>query len=169
MALASCAARDNYCNKALSDLAGKNQAVADSVKALMKSDTWSSVASTLTGAWDGDQAALEATGGILASVILPGKKVPSGITDTGKLSAEKEALRKIAQNSKNSTDLSVKPFGTVLQQQTVKKIDNLASQFNNPAVHPKDFQLNINGKTMVTDPELSLGAPVFKGPLMLMS
>ncbi|ADO50554.1 VENN motif pre-toxin domain-containing protein [[Enterobacter] lignolyticus] len=163
MALASCAAGDSYCNKALSDLAGKNQTVADSVKALMKSDTWSSVASTLTGAWDGDQAALEATGGILASVILPGKKVPSGIADTGKLSAEKEALRKIAQNSKNSTDLSVKPFGTVLQQQAVKKIDNLASQFNNPAVHPKDFQLNINGKTMVTDPELSLGAPVFKG------
>lgn len=54
MALASCAARDNYCNKALSDLAGKNQAVADSVKALMKSDTWSSVASTQTGAWDRD-------------------------------------------------------------------------------------------------------------------
>lgn len=44
-----------------------------------------------------------------------------------------------------------------------EKIDDLATQFNNPAVHPKDFQLNINGITMVTDPPLSLGDPVFKG------
>ena len=58
---------------------------------------------------------------------------------------------------------SGKPSGAILQQQAVKKIDDLATQFNNPAVHPKDFQLNINGKTMVADPQLSLGAPVFKG------
>nr|WP_228758171.1 hypothetical protein [Citrobacter freundii] len=37
MALASCTAVDNYCNKAISDLAGKNQTVADSVIALMQS------------------------------------------------------------------------------------------------------------------------------------
>ncbi|WP_238550733.1 MULTISPECIES: hypothetical protein [unclassified Enterobacter] len=54
MALASCAAGDSYCSKAMSDLAGKNQAVADSVKALMKSDTWYAVANTLTGAWGGN-------------------------------------------------------------------------------------------------------------------
>lgn len=29
MALASCAVGDSYCSKAMSDLAGKNQAVAD--------------------------------------------------------------------------------------------------------------------------------------------
>ncbi|UDQ79944.1 hypothetical protein LJN55_21395 [Erwinia rhapontici] len=46
MALASCAAGDSYCTKAMSDLAGKNQA------------------------------ALEATGGMLAGIMLPGKKVP---------------------------------------------------------------------------------------------
>ncbi|HAX4401351.1 TPA: hypothetical protein JZE73_004188, partial [Escherichia coli] len=44
MALASCATGESYCDKALSDLAGKNQAVADSVKALMQSETWSAVA-----------------------------------------------------------------------------------------------------------------------------
>lgn len=60
MALASCAAGDSYCSKAMSDLAGKNQAVADTVKQ----------------AADGNQAALEATGGMLASIMLPGKKVP---------------------------------------------------------------------------------------------
>ncbi|WP_167389288.1 VENN motif pre-toxin domain-containing protein [Pectobacterium peruviense] len=76
MALASCAVGDGYCNKALSDLAGKNQAAADAVKALMKSETWSAVADTLKQASGGNQAALEATGGILASIFLPGKKVP---------------------------------------------------------------------------------------------
>ncbi|WP_267127910.1 VENN motif pre-toxin domain-containing protein [Pantoea agglomerans] len=76
IALASCAVGDGYCNKALSDLAGKNQAAADVVKALMKSETWSAVADTLKQASGGNQAALEATGGILASIFSPGKKVP---------------------------------------------------------------------------------------------
>ncbi|WP_404826465.1 VENN motif pre-toxin domain-containing protein [Dickeya dianthicola] len=76
MALASCAAGDSYCNKALSDLSGKNQAVADSVSALMKSETWSAVADTIKQASEGNQAALEATGGMLAGILLPGKKVP---------------------------------------------------------------------------------------------
>lgn len=61
MALASCAAGDIYCSKAMSDLAGKNQAVADTVKQ----------------AAGGNQAALEATGGLLAGIILPGKKIPA--------------------------------------------------------------------------------------------
>jgi filamentous hemagglutinin len=47
MALASCAAGDSYCTKAMSDLAGKNQAVADSVKALMQSETWSAMVGTI--------------------------------------------------------------------------------------------------------------------------
>lgn len=76
MALASCAVGDSYCNKALSDLSGKNQAVADSVAALMKSETWSAVVDTVKLAAGGNQAALEATGGMLAGIILPGKKVP---------------------------------------------------------------------------------------------
>lgn len=79
MALAACAAGDSYCNRALSDLAGKNQAVADNVTALMKSETWSAVADTIKQAADGNQAALEATGGLLAGAILPGKKIPNVI------------------------------------------------------------------------------------------
>jgi filamentous hemagglutinin len=76
MALASCAAGDSYCNQALSDLSGKNQAVADSVAALMKSETWSALKDTVIQASEGDQAALEATGGMIAGILLPGKKVP---------------------------------------------------------------------------------------------
>lgn len=67
---------DSYCSQALSDLSGKNQAVADGVKALMQGETWSAVADTIKQAADGNQAALEATGGMLAGIILPGKKVP---------------------------------------------------------------------------------------------
>ncbi|WP_455818758.1 VENN motif pre-toxin domain-containing protein [Pseudomonas cerasi] len=77
MVLASCAAGDGYCDRALSDLSGKNQAVADGVKALMQSETWSAVADTLKQASEGNQVALEATGGMLAGVFLPGKKVPN--------------------------------------------------------------------------------------------
>lgn len=76
MALASCAAGDSYCSKAMSDLAGKNQAVADTVTALMQGETWSAVADTVKQAAGGNQAALEATGGLLAGIILPGKKIP---------------------------------------------------------------------------------------------
>lgn len=75
MALASCAAGDSYCSKAMSDLAGKNQAVADSVSTLMQSETWSAVADTVKEAAGGNQAALEATGGLLAGMMLPGKKL----------------------------------------------------------------------------------------------
>lgn len=102
-------------------------------------------------------------GGLAKGTIVTTEKIVAKVTLKTAIKVEKEALEKIAYNSKNSVDLSVKPSGTVLQQQAVNKIDNLATQFNNPAVHPKDFQLTINGKTMVADSELSLGAPVFKG------
>ena len=76
MALAACAAGDSYCTRAMSDLSSKNQAVADSVITLMNSDTWSAMKDTVVQASEGNQAALEATGGMLAAIILPGKKVP---------------------------------------------------------------------------------------------
>ena len=76
MALAACAAGDSYCSRAMSDLSGKNQAVADSVKALMQSETWSAVKDTVVQASEGNQFALETTGGMLAGIILPGKKIP---------------------------------------------------------------------------------------------
>ncbi|ATM85660.1 hypothetical protein CRN74_05990 [Yersinia frederiksenii] len=76
MALASCATGDSYCTQALNDLAGKNQAAVDTVKALIKSETWSAIAESAKKAYDGDQMALEATGGMLAGLFLPGKKLP---------------------------------------------------------------------------------------------
>ena len=56
----------------MSDLAGKNQVVADTVTALMKSETWSAIADTVKDASTGNQVALEATGGLLACIILTG-------------------------------------------------------------------------------------------------
>ena len=61
----------------MSDLAGKNQAVADTVTALMQGETWSAVADTVKQAAGGNQVALEAAGGLLASIMLPGKKLPT--------------------------------------------------------------------------------------------
>ena len=58
--------------------------------------------------------------------------------------------------SNNATEAST------LQQKTIKRINELATQFNSPLVHPKKFKLNINGKIIVADAESSLGAPVFK-------
>ncbi|HAT4414213.1 TPA: filamentous hemagglutinin N-terminal domain-containing protein [Klebsiella oxytoca] len=80
MVLASCAVGDSYCSKAMSDLAGKNQALADTVTTLMQGETWSAVADTVKQAAGGNQAALEATGGLLAGIMLPGRKVPSPAT-----------------------------------------------------------------------------------------
>lgn len=79
MALTSCAMGDSYCTQALNDLAGKNQAAADTLKALMKSETWSAVAGQVKEAAQGNQLALEATGGMLAGILLPGKKLPDGV------------------------------------------------------------------------------------------
>ncbi|PXW48287.1 colicin D domain-containing protein [Dickeya zeae] len=124
MALASCATGDSYCNKALSDLSGKNQAVADRVLALMKSETWSAVAGTLTQAYDGNQAGLEATGGILASILLPGKKVPD--VNVGALSESVAfSAKQLDKKFKHAEDFGVvttkKNSGTIAEYQTAIK------------------------------------------------
>lgn len=76
MALTACAIGDSYCTKALSDLSGKNQAVADSVNALMSGDTWEGIKNLAQKANDGDQLALEGMGGLMAGILIPGKKIP---------------------------------------------------------------------------------------------
>ncbi|WKV50843.1 hemagglutinin repeat-containing protein [Dickeya fangzhongdai] len=124
MALASCAAGDSYCNKALSDLSGKNQAVADSVSALMKSETWSAVADTIKQASGGNQAALEATGGMLASILLPGKKVPD--VNVGALSESVAfSVKQLDKKFKHAEDFGVvttkKNSGTIAEYQTAIK------------------------------------------------
>ena len=124
MALASCAAGDSYCSKAMSDLAGKNQAVADTVTALMQSETWSAVADTVKHAADGNQAALEATGGLLAGIILPGKKLPNAgtaiISDSVAFST-----KQLDKKFKHASDFGVittkKNGDTIAQYQTAIK------------------------------------------------
>ncbi|HHQ2546026.1 TPA: hypothetical protein ACSPK5_005272, partial [Pseudomonas aeruginosa] len=76
--------------------------------------------------------------------------------------AEKAALDRIAQNPKNP-DLTGKQPGTVLQTQSQKRIDDLAVQYNTKSIEPKDFQLNLGGKVLKTDPQVSKGAPVYMG------
>ena len=52
---------------------------------------------------------------------------------------------------------------TNLQQLAKTEMDSLATLYNNKNVHPKDFTISVNGKTLVTDKSVSAGAPVFKG------
>jgi hypothetical protein len=93
-----------------------------------------------------------------------GKAVDEGQTpgvksgNNGIIDAEKATLGKSGENSQG-----VKPSGAELQQQAEKRIGDLASQFNDPNILPKDFQLSINGKAMATEPDISIGAPEFKG------
>jgi len=121
MALASCATGDSYCGTALNDLSGKNQAVADSVKALMSSDTWSSVKDTIVQASEGNQAALEATGGMLAGIILPGKKVPH-VPNAGAVGNMKEFLAQpgLGTHIKNSAQKS----SQIYQGQSIYKANS---------------------------------------------
>ncbi|URN98713.1 adhesin [Leclercia adecarboxylata] len=94
MALTSCAAGDSYCSKAMSDLAGKNQA------------------------------ALEATGGLLASIMLPGKKLPSAGTAIVSESVAFSA-KQLDKEFKHASDFGVittkKNGDTIAQYQTAIK------------------------------------------------
>ncbi|WP_145579321.1 hemagglutinin repeat-containing protein [Yersinia massiliensis] len=133
MALISCAMGDSYCTQALSDLSGKNQAAADTLKALMKGDTWSAVADTVKQAAGGNQTALEATGGMLAGIILPGKKVPH-VPNAGAVGNMSEFLKKtgFGNDIKDVTQKTSKQYQgqSVYQAQsktgdTIKKGDQL--------------------------------------------
>lgn len=129
MALASCAAGDSYCSKAMSDLAGKNQAVADTVNALMKSESWSAVADTVKQAAGGNQAALEATGGMLAGIILPGKKIPdigAAIVSDGVTFSAKQLDKKFKHASDFGVVTTKKNGDTIAEYQTAIKshLDN---------------------------------------------
>ena len=124
MALAACAVGDSYCSKAMSDLAGKNQAVADSVTALMQGETWSAVADTVKQAAGGNQAALEATGVLLAGFMLPGKRLPNAgtaiVSDSVAFST-----KQLDKKFKHASDFGVittkKNGDTITQYQTAIK------------------------------------------------
>ncbi|WP_236086492.1 two-partner secretion system putative hemagglutinin TpsA2 [Pseudomonas aeruginosa] len=108
---------------------------------------------------------LSELGGAAAMALLGGRgSVGAGAKATGNpvVDAEKAALDRIAQNPKNP-DLTGKQPGTVLQTQSQKRIDDLAVQYNTKSIEPKDFQLNLGGKVLKTDPQVSKGAPVYMG------
>ncbi|WP_460164768.1 VENN motif pre-toxin domain-containing protein [Pseudomonas sp. S1_G07] len=86
----------------------------------------------------------------------------AGAKGSSIVDAEKDALDRIAQNPKGP-DLTGKQPGAILQQQSDNRISDLASQYNNSSLQPKDFQLSIGGKTLQADPYLSVGAPVYSG------
>lgn len=94
--------------------------------------------------------------------VLKGGGVGSGAKGSSIVDAEKDALDRIAQNPKGP-DLTGKQPGAILQQQSDNRISDLASQYNNSSLQPKDFQLSIGGKTLQADPYLSVGAPVYSG------
>ncbi|MGS0638793.1 hemagglutinin repeat-containing protein [Citrobacter sp. VF227] len=129
MALASCAIGDSYCTKALNDLSGKNQAVADSVAALMKSETWIGIADMAKKANQGDQLALEGMGGLMAGLIIPGKKIPNAgtaiISDSVAFST-----KQLDKKFKHASDFGVvttkKNGDTIIEYQTAIKshLDN---------------------------------------------
>jgi filamentous hemagglutinin len=140
MALTACAVGDSYCGTALNDLSGKNQAVADSLKALMSSDTWSVVAGTVKEAANGNQAALEATGGMLAGIMLPGKKVPGAniaaaenatktIIDSKKFDYLFGNVTSSAHNADRSTQLG-QAMDRLGLETNAKGADILAQHFN---------------------------------------
>ncbi|MGE8045414.1 DUF637 domain-containing protein [Pseudomonas monteilii] len=94
------------------------------------------------------------------------RRVAAGVNGGAKgssiVDAEKDALDRIVQNPKGP-DLIGKQPGAILQQQSDSRISDLASQYNNSSLQPKDFQLSIGGKTLQADPYLSVGAPVYSG------
>ncbi|WP_018651248.1 VENN motif pre-toxin domain-containing protein [Actinobacillus capsulatus] len=48
-------------------------------------------------------------------------------------------------------------------QKTQQRVSEIAHQFNNKSVEPKNMKVTINGQTYATNPRTSIGAPVFQG------
>uniref|UniRef100_UPI002FE18541 VENN motif pre-toxin domain-containing protein n=1 Tax=Providencia huaxiensis TaxID=2027290 RepID=UPI002FE18541 len=84
-AVTACATMSSYCQKALDDLAGKHQGVADVAVSLVNGDSWNAIQDLAKRAGEGDQLAAEQLGSMMAGVFIPGKKVPTPVTTTGKL------------------------------------------------------------------------------------
>lgn len=117
-------------------------------------DTWAAAGNIVMGALN--------IAGSGVNGVLKGGGVGSGAKGSSIVDAEKDALDRIAQNPKGP-DLTGKQPGAILQQQSDNRISDLASQYNNSSLQPKDFQLSIGGKTLQADPYLSVGAPVYSG------
>ncbi|MDC9604584.1 DUF637 domain-containing protein [Xenorhabdus griffiniae] len=73
-ALVTCATGSNYCDRARSDLAKKDQAVANAFDSIRNGYAWEGIKSTVAKAAQGDQKSLEHVAGFLI-----GAKVPLGV------------------------------------------------------------------------------------------
>ena len=132
MALTACAIGDSYCNKALSDLEGKHQGVANTIKNLIKSETWAGIADMATKAWEGNQLAAETFGAMAASVLLPGKKIPnvsSEIISESIAFSAKQLDKKFKHAADFGVTTSKKNGDTIAEYQTAIKshLDNKAT------------------------------------------
>ncbi|WP_305144376.1 VENN motif pre-toxin domain-containing protein, partial [Photorhabdus luminescens] len=102
MALTSCATGDNYCNRAISDLSKKDQAAGKALNSLVNGETWNAIKDTATKASQGDQVALENLAGVLTSVIVPVKGLPTG-GKTGAISEQDIAKGTVGSAEKSPT------------------------------------------------------------------
>lgn len=132
MALTACAIGDSYCDKALSDLEGKHQGVANTIKNLMKSETWSAIGEMANQALDGNQLAVEGMGALAALVLLPGKKIPSvtsGIISESIAFSAKQLDKKFKHAADFGVTTTKKNGDTIAEYQTAIKshLDNKAT------------------------------------------
>lgn len=94
----------------------------------MKSETWSAIADTVKQAAGGNQVALEATGGMLAGIILPGKKVPE-ISKLAHLTADQQKLIKNAESISTAKPGKQSAIPRDLNEQTFwKQVESNPSQ-----------------------------------------
>jgi len=63
----------------------------------------------------------------------------------------------------NGPILNGKASGAILDKQAQQTFAELAEQYNDPKVLPRDFQLKIGDKVLTADPVVSTGAPVYSG------
>ncbi len=125
-AITSCAIGDNYCQRALNDLEGKNQAVAGSVKSLMTGESWQAIKETAKKAGEGDQLASEKLGAAIASALIPGKKVPtvsSAVSGTNKLESAVASANKTTSGAEN-----IATYPKLKADLVQQNLDNIAKQ-----------------------------------------
>ncbi|HHW7569143.1 VENN motif pre-toxin domain-containing protein [Mannheimia glucosida] len=140
--LTTCAVGDSYCNQAKIDLAGKNQAVSNTLNALMTGEYWEGVKAVAKQAYEGDQQALENFSGILTGLLLPTKVLPNN-SKLGDFS------RKAPNSINASSDLSV--VGETLGYKTIH-VD-----FNKSLIKGSDESHLVNNLAANTNYELSNG------------
>ncbi|MGM8792387.1 hemagglutinin repeat-containing protein [Enterobacter chuandaensis] len=152
MALTACAIGDSYCDKALSDLEGKHQGVANTIKNLMKSETWSAIGEMATQAWEGNQLAAERFGALAASVLLPGKKIPnasSGIISESIAFSAKQLDKKFKHAADFGVTTTKKNGDTIAEYQTAIKshLDNKVTYEHGTYLLVPESKVFFNPKT----------------------